>query len=384
MVDNTAGDPSQIAWYIYDMHHGAGILLRQLCPEMHTSGPVRVFRKRSTDDFTGWTVWGCSPVFARLAIERPELFDGKSVLELGAGCGLAGLAVACCTRATSICISDFPTETMRNLVHNVGLNCQRVTVGAPQASVVPGAEPGVPIVASLGGEVFSVNDTFIAAGTGCRISIAQIDWDVEETWPRAQYDVIVAADLLPRESYGRSLAHVVKGLLRPGGILIVVTPAVREGLPVLDTSLRESGYTASEEVIEDDWRANPLRRPDQATPAALAASTSKSGLDPTFGGVARGAMICGVSPSTSATEPEPANGDLEPLRRALARAGATAEGALRFITDDEATDMFPELSRPSYDILAVTFTSPRLLSGQLQSESQPASDSVAADSEARA
>lgn len=208
-------DAAQIAWYSYDMGHCAGILVRQLCQDLITGGPIKVFRRKATDDYTGWAVWGCSPILGRLAIERPALFAGKEILELGAGCGVAGLAVACCTRAASICLSDFPTETLRNTLHNVALNCDRTVCAA--------TGPETSITTSLGGESFSLADAFVARGTGCAVTLAQLDWEAEATWPREersgdagpasprrhrQYDVLLAADLLPREEYGAKVAFV--------------------------------------------------------------------------------------------------------------------------------------------------------------------------------
>jgi predicted nicotinamide N-methyase len=347
------------------------LLLDSLSGDSFAAGPVRVFRKRSTDDFTGWTVWGCSPVFARLAIERPELFDGKNVLELGAGCGLAGLAVACCTKAASICISDYPVETMRNMLHNIALNCERIGTGSTQEKGSPlhaadAAETGAPITAVLGGESFSTSDVFFS-GTGCHVSIAQIDWDIEETWPRVasaagpttspfrQYDVIIAADLLPRESYGRSLAHVVRGLLKPGGSLIAVTPAVREGLPILAAALRgEAGYAVAEECVADEWRENPLRSPEQA--AGVEACPPSHGHCEPFGGAARPTL----PPSALSESLKRAGCDDRDGSSSSSSAGPTTSSSapLRYVTADAASDMFPELSRPSYDILAVTFTRP--------------------------
>jgi predicted nicotinamide N-methyase len=262
------------------------------------------------------------------------------VLELGAGCGLAGIAIATCTRAASVCISDFPTETMRNMMHNIALNCEHVPC--------PDSSPPVEVVGAEPGAVLPSERTF-RSKSGCSVTVAQLDWEVEATWPRStattnegpafmQYDVIVAADLLPRESYGKSLAVVVQGLLKPGGVLIAVTPAVREGLPVLDAALRGTGYTVEEEVVCDEWRANPLRTPAQVAEGGLVVPPQHAHW---FGGVACPSLPPSVLPA------------------ALLRAGCEGP-SLRLVTDDEATDMFPELTRPSYDILAVTFSLPRL------------------------
>lgn len=47
---------------------------------------------------------------------------GKSVLELGSGCGLVGVFAARETNATHVVVSDFEERTVRNLWYNVNRN----------------------------------------------------------------------------------------------------------------------------------------------------------------------------------------------------------------------------------------------------------------------
>ena len=423
-------DSAQIAWYIYDMAHGAGVLTRQLCADLITGGPVKVFRKKATDDYTGWAVWGCSPVLGRLAIERPEIFAGKRILELGAGCGVAGLAVACCTKAASVCISDFPVETLRNTLHNVALNCERTVAYAGDSS----------ISTELGGVQYGLGDTFVARGSGCIVTLAQLDWEAESTWPvepgtaaaagtpaYRQYDILLAADVLPREGYGTKVAFVTRHLLRPGGLLIAVTPAARYGRLTLEEGLHAAGFSVaslrpggevgssggwgvdgdsvrlnpSHELVPDDWRHNPLRRPlseapkgaaaDGSTAARIAAEALAAIQDPPggpatpaeegiseavaagvaagsscacnhaswFGGAARAATaaiaLAGAGDEGEGPRPAAATAAAA-LAAALARAGGA--GSLRLVSDAAAEDMFPEMSRPDYDILIAAFQAP--------------------------
>lgn len=438
-------DSAQIAWYIYDMAHGAGVLTRQLCADLITGGPVKVFRKKATDDYTGWAVWGCSPVLGRLAIERPEIFAGKRVLELGAGCGVAGLAVACCTKAASLCISDFPVETLRNTLHNVALNCERTVADAGASS----------ISTELGGVQYGLGDTFVARGSSCTVTLAQLDWEAESTWPvepgmsavagapaYRQYDILLAADVLPREGYGTKVAFVTRHLLRPGGLFIAVTPAARYGRLTLEEGLHAAGFSVaslrpggddvstgggagggwgadgdsvrlnpSHELVPDDWRRNPLRRPlseaargghgaaaaagssaarvaaealaaiqelpggpatlaeegiSEAVAAGAAAGSSCGACSHAawFGGAARAAAAdalavaasgdCGEGPPPAAAAAAAATA----LAAALARAGG-AGSLLRLVSDAAAEDMFPEMARPDYDILIAAFQAPQ-------------------------
>ena len=58
---------------------------------------------------------------AELLLERPELVRGKRVVDLGAGCGVAGLAAAL-AGATEVLCTDGDAETVENLEHNIAAN----------------------------------------------------------------------------------------------------------------------------------------------------------------------------------------------------------------------------------------------------------------------
>lgn len=79
-----------------------------------------------TGDSLGLKTWGSSYVLAKLLLQLAEEYlphmdlRGKSVLELGSGTGLLGLAAACLWGA-HVTLTDLPT-IMPNLVYNVESN----------------------------------------------------------------------------------------------------------------------------------------------------------------------------------------------------------------------------------------------------------------------
>lgn len=79
----------------------------------------------------GWRVWGSSKLLASLLAAEPQLVARKTVLEVGAGAGLAGLA-AIKVGATAVCATDV-SRALPLLRHNLQLN------GARRVS--PSAEP---------------------------------------------------------------------------------------------------------------------------------------------------------------------------------------------------------------------------------------------------
>jgi predicted nicotinamide N-methyase len=78
-------------------------------------------RWNDQSNHTAFTVWDASLVLARYMEENPnQVVQGKNVLELGAGCGVAGLAAACCG-AEHVSLTDRP-EIVPHLQANVDAN----------------------------------------------------------------------------------------------------------------------------------------------------------------------------------------------------------------------------------------------------------------------
>merc|ERR1719223_1382948 len=69
---------------------------------------------------TGCQLWPASIALANELLSRPQLIAGRRVLEVGAGCGLLGIAVASLARSTLI--TDGDEEAVENLRHNIKAN----------------------------------------------------------------------------------------------------------------------------------------------------------------------------------------------------------------------------------------------------------------------
>ncbi len=84
-------------------------------------------------DSLGTHTWGAAPILSQLLLPlEPDLSRDLKVLELGAGTGLVGLAVASwCRRRrtehrTQVMCTDYHPTVLENLAHNIALNgCQR-------------------------------------------------------------------------------------------------------------------------------------------------------------------------------------------------------------------------------------------------------------------
>ncbi len=195
---------------------------------------------RAQHDVTGWTVWASSVILARyLCKQGAPLLAGADCLELGAGCGLSGLAAAQRAAPARVWLTDFNAATVANLEANAAANA---------ASCAP-------------------------------LTCSRMDWDQEATFPHdagcdspRAFGAVIGADLVYRRSYARKLAAVLDAVVQPGGVFVFATPGQREGLPTLRSALASAGWACEAELeAPAEWRANPLRH--DAADADAAAQT---------------------------------------------------------------------------------------------------------------
>ena len=113
------------------------------------------FGSSPMEDTTGLGVWCASLVMARWMVDMASRFDGKTTIELGAGCGVPGLTLATHATLEHLWVTDLNPETVANLQFNVELNnlCQSTTA-------------------------------------------CTIDWDDTVTWPETMVDTIIGSDLI--------------------------------------------------------------------------------------------------------------------------------------------------------------------------------------------
>ena len=71
---------------------------------------------------TGGFVWPCGLELARIALRKPEMFNGHRILELGAGTGVAALILATHTSPAALLVSDGNADAVANIATNFKLN----------------------------------------------------------------------------------------------------------------------------------------------------------------------------------------------------------------------------------------------------------------------
>jgi predicted nicotinamide N-methyase len=324
--------------YVYDLNMKAGIICRELYSNMIDEGPVKCYKEKATDDYTGYTIWTSAVLLSKYAIQNPDLFQGKVCLELGAGCGLSGLAIACCTNAKSVAISDFPDETMVNLLHNISRNCKLLERKIILSKNDPNNDSILSIKRTVNenGEAVEdeirLDDQFLSPSNVVTTAL-KMDWDHVETWPvdpatgeLQTYDVIFASDIWYRRSYARKVAAVAEKLLRPGGLFLCMTPSIREGLSTMEKMMTSMGCSVEEESVPDDWRVNPLRTfSDHESITNEWKNTS--------------ADTSNVTPLEFSTNPSRFHG-------------------VKFVSEEELKGMFPEMGMLSYQIISIKYRRP--------------------------
>lgn len=157
---------------------------------------------------TGCQLWPASVALGRVLLSRPWLVQQKSVIELGAGCGFAGIAAA--RLAHKVLITDCDAETVANLHHNVARNWK----------------------------------IWHQVGTTKEISTATLDWRdlLKHGWPASRrMDVVIGSDII-YGNWGPMVAGVAEKVLNPSGQLVMVSAEDRGGLPEFRSALEMAGF----------------------------------------------------------------------------------------------------------------------------------------------
>ena len=177
--------------------------------------------ERPDQDTTGLSIWSASLVLARWMSTKS--WENAAVLELGAGCGVPGLAVGVSeTAPKQVYITDLNPQTVENIDHNIELNNVTKTV------------------------------------KGMRM-----DWCDKSTWPTEKLDYVIGSDLIYQKSLVPLLTKVVLELLKPGGTFFYVAPDTgRDGLDEFIQVMKKKCPDWKQQTAPAEYHANPLTNGD--------------------------------------------------------------------------------------------------------------------------
>mmetsp|Transcript_20195 Transcript_20195/g.55949 ORF Transcript_20195/g.55949 Transcript_20195/m.55949 type:complete len:275 (-) Transcript_20195:7-831(-) len=162
---------------------------------------------------TGNQLWPTSVALGNLILEEPGLVAGKSVLELGAGCGFASVIAA--RFARRLVVTDLEAETLDNARHNLMRNA-----------------------------TLWWSDTKPIQMRMEEVTIQQLDWKRVEKfgWPQdRRVDVVIGSDII-YGNWGGLIAQVVHKLILPGGVFIMMSAEDRCGLEFFEEAMVAVGF----------------------------------------------------------------------------------------------------------------------------------------------
>jgi len=171
--------------------------------------------KQETQDLcgVGHKVWPAAYVLARWIWDNPQLFQGKSVLEVGSGPGLAGIVAA--EFASEVISTDFIPTILKMLEINAKDNkCNNF-----QAKYLNWEE--------------------VVNGTN--------------TDPLPICDVIIASDVIYGIPLARTLAGAIAKLVGPNTVFYITAMINREGVDEFPFFLRELGLKVTQQQPADEY-----------------------------------------------------------------------------------------------------------------------------------
>ena len=134
-------------------------------------------KKIVTEDGAGDIIWPSSFALARLIAHCPNLVNGKDVLELGCGLGLVSAAACKHAKPDHVAVSDRDT----NVLGMAYTSCTQL-----QRSRAP-------------------------------VSRTTLNWSDKSTWPKQNFDVLLASDVLYEKSSVLPLVNVLSNYLLAKG-----------------------------------------------------------------------------------------------------------------------------------------------------------------------
>ena len=201
------------------------------------------------DDTTGLGLWPATLLCARWMTQEHIVnkLQGKVVVELGAGCGLPGIAAAYYGAPSTVYITDIHEPTLRNAVHNIDLNKDfgNVTLGSE------GANRGQCCISGV--------------SQPTSVFIRNVSWTEKASFPPEEADVLIGSDLVYDSNILGVLCPAVHAMLKNGGTFLYVAPDdARDGMAALVDAMQAIGLVCvKQEACDDAMYGNPLCAPSK-------------------------------------------------------------------------------------------------------------------------
>ncbi|XP_051878446.1 protein-lysine N-methyltransferase EEF2KMT isoform X2 [Pristis pectinata] len=153
---------------------------------------------------TGLVTWEAALYFAEWAMENPEVFNCRTILELGSGIGLAGIAICKTCNLKRYTFSDCHPNVLKQLRKNIIRNNLQI-----DSDIWNPKKCGVEVKSNNGSEEIRRP----------KVSVVHLDWGeiAQEQISELQSDIIIATDII----YDPEVVLCLVSLLEK---LLVATP----------------------------------------------------------------------------------------------------------------------------------------------------------------
>jgi len=201
---------------------------------------------KETFEHTGTRIWDGAWLHRTWALRNPSVFRGRSVVELGAGCGLLGVSVACHCGPTSVTMTDFrghfeSSHTVMDLLRdNVAGNLAKVAPGTTvRVLELDWSQPTEPTEWPVLGPDEELS------GSCAQVKSSKVD----EKRPGlcAPCDVLIGTEIVYSTEGALLLAALLpKWLAHPYGTAYVLNNAKRTGVAEFAAACLERGLSCDE------------------------------------------------------------------------------------------------------------------------------------------
>lgn len=171
---------------------------------------------------SGDVLWESSLLLTNYIANNTHLFT--SVLELGSGCGLPGIAIAKLSNANRIVLTDLGQATLDNILFNVNENLGEMEIS----------------------EGYS------------RVSVCKLDWFDPLSAHLSPFEVVVGSDLIYSPEIVDALVQTIDLMTLPGGQYITVMPDSRRGRDDFIEKMKHKFDIEEEEPVPDHYKRNCL------------------------------------------------------------------------------------------------------------------------------
>lgn len=188
----------------------------------------------------GLHLWEASIVLSRWLILNNENLTGKSLLELGSGCGLLGIAILKFTNIGSLKMTDYIDSVLDNLKINVETNSSNHTHSVDR---------------------FEMKEKELSKINNCplcykRLQIDKLNWFDYELYnskkEEEKFDIIVGTELVYQGGPLKELAHLIKYLLRKNGVCYISMPLQRSMTSTFQGFLNEIDLEIETQKLDDE------------------------------------------------------------------------------------------------------------------------------------